>query len=91
MFYILLRGHDRAPQLFISTLFPNRNVLHFTQGPLPRANTLWLNIHLQLGHVRRGYHWVHLKQEVMQFLVNKREQIYDEMVIHVNKSSLSYK
>ena len=27
----------------------------------------------------------------MQFLVNKREQIYDEMVIHVNKSSLSYK
>ena len=27
----------------------------------------------------------------MQFLVNKREQIYDEMVIHINKSSLSYK
>ena len=26
----------------------------------------------------------------MQFLVNKREQIYDEMVIHINKSSLSY-
>ena len=26
----------------------------------------------------------------MQFLVNKREQIYDDMVIHVNKSSLSY-
>ena len=26
----------------------------------------------------------------MQFLVSKREQIYDEMVIHVNKSSLSY-
>ena len=77
-------------QFFISTLFLNRNVLHFTQGPLPRANTLWLNIHLQLGHVRRGYHWVHLKREVMQFLVNKREQIYDEMVIHVNKSSLSY-
>ena len=24
------------------------------------------------------------------FLVNKREQIWDEMVIHVNKSSLSY-
>ena len=26
----------------------------------------------------------------MQFLVNKREQIYDDMVIHINKSSLSY-
>ena len=77
-------------QFFISTLFLNHNVLHFTQGPPLRANTLWLNIHLQLGHVRRGYHWVHLKHEVMQFLVNKREQIYDEMVIHVNKSSLSY-
>ena len=78
-------------QFFISTLFPNRNVLHFTQGPTPCANTLWLNIHLQLGHLKRGYHWVHLKRKVMQFLVNKREQIYDEMVIHVNKSSLSYK
>ena len=27
----------------------------------------------------------------MMFLVNKREQIWDDMVIHVNKSSLSYK
>ena len=77
-------------QFFISTVFINRNVLHCTQGPTPHANTLWLNIHLQLGHVRQGYHWVHLKREVMQFLVNKREQIYDDMVIHVNKSSLSY-
>ena len=78
-------------QFFISTLFLNRNVLHCTQGPTPCANTLWLNIHLQLGHLRRGYHWVHFKCEVMQFLVNKREQIYGEMVIHINKSSLSYK
>ena len=77
-------------QFVISTLFLNHNFLHCTQGPTPRANTLWLNIHLQLGHLRRGYHWVHFKHKVMQFLVNKREQIYDEMVIHVNKSSLSY-
>ena len=77
-------------QFFISTLFLIRNFLHCTQGPTPGANTLWLNIHLQLGHLRQGYHWVHFKREVMQFLVNKREQIYDEMVIHVNKSSLSY-
>ena len=27
----------------------------------------------------------------MTFLVNKREQIWDDMVIHLNKSSLSYK
>ena len=52
---------------------------------------LWLNIHLQLGHLKRGYTWVHLKREVMMFLVNKREQIWDDMVIHVNKSSLCYK
>ena len=58
------------------------------QGPTPRANTIWHSIHLQLGYMKRGYSWVHLKREVMMFLVNKREQIWDEMVIHVNKSSL---
>ena len=26
----------------------------------------------------------------MMFLVNKREDIWDEMVVHVNKSTLSY-
>ena len=46
---------------------------------------------MQLGHLKGGYTWVHLKHEVMMFLVNKREQIWDDMVIHVNKSSLSYK
>ena len=70
-------------QFLISDLF-------YTQGLPPRVNTIWLSIHLQLGHLKRGYSWVHLKHEVMMFIINKREQIWDEMVIHVNKSSLSY-
>ena len=81
-YYLIKLKLGNILKLFISTLFLNCNVLHSTQGPTLCANTIWLNIHLQLGHLRRGYHWVHLKREVMQFLVNKREQIYDDMVIH---------
>ena len=34
--------------------------------------------------------WVHLKCEVMMFIINKWEVIFDEMAVHVDKSVLSY-
>ena len=51
---------------------------------------LWLNMHMQLGHLPMGYTWVHLKHEVLMFIINKQEAIWDEMAVHVDKSTLSY-
>ena len=69
----------------------NLKNLIFIQGPVePWANTLWANMHIQLGHLQPGHNWVHLKHEVLMFIINKREQIWDQMAVHVDKSTFSY-
>ena len=65
------------------------SIIYF-QGTCSISNSVWTNIIKQLPRLPEGYQWHHLKCQVLANTVIHRDQLYDDLKEHVDKTELSY-
>ena len=60
------------------------------QGTRKALNSIFSNFHRLVTGWPDGHTFKHLKQQVLEKLVNEHDEMFDKLAIHLQKSKLSY-